>query len=68
MAKRSNRDRALEPREGLSRRTFVGGVSAAVALHAAGCRPDARQIVSEHEAGGHMTTMPTIYLPHGGGP
>lgn len=68
MAKRSNHARALDPREGLSRRTFIGGVSAAVALHAAGCRPDARQIVSEHGAGGRMTTMPTIYLPHGGGP
>ncbi|MFO0734648.1 MAG: class III extradiol ring-cleavage dioxygenase [Labilithrix sp.] len=68
MAKRSNRDRALDPREGLSRRTFIGGVSAAVALHASGCRPDARRVVSEHEAGGRMKTMPTIYLPHGGGP
>ena len=44
---RSNRDRALDPREGLSRRTFIGGVSAAVALHASGCRPDARRVVSE---------------------
>lgn len=68
MTKRTNREDALDARKGVSRRAFVGGVSAAVALHASGCRPDARQVLSEREAGGRMTTMPTIYLPHGGGP
>lgn len=68
MAEHSTRNNALELGEGLTRRTFIGGVGAAVALHASGCRPDARRVVSEREAGGRMTTMPTIYLPHGGGP
>jgi hypothetical protein len=57
MAERSNSNRAREPGAGVTRRAFIGGVGAAVALHASGCRPDARQAVSEHQAGGRMTTM-----------
>jgi aromatic ring-opening dioxygenase catalytic subunit (LigB family) len=61
MARRSN------GRERIGRRTFIGGATAAVALHAAAARADPRRVVPQKD-GGRMTTMPTIYLPHGGGP
>jgi aromatic ring-opening dioxygenase catalytic subunit (LigB family) len=68
MDEHSHHARTLEPREQPTRRGFVGGLTAALALYAAGCRADSPKAAAKPEEMGQRAKMPAIYLPHGGGP
>ncbi len=66
MAKPSKGETTAVEHGGVSRRELLAGAGAAVAISSTGCRPEDREASATEPR--VASVMPTIYLPHGGGP